>query len=115
MCIRDRCVTGRRNKYMIKKNILPFKWCLDPPPTSRTRALNIVTKVPGVVGNARINRPETPLNSWRLLIDDNMLDAIVEHTNEKITDLAANYGEKTFKCHHVDHIDRVEMLSLIHI
>lgn len=81
--VAERCVLGRRNKTMIKKNILPFKWSLDPPPTSRTRAHNIVTKLPGVMGNARRQQPKTPLESWRLLIDNDMLDEIIEHTNEK--------------------------------
>lgn len=76
---------------------------MDPPPTTRSRAHNIVTKVPGVVLHARINRQETPLDSWCLLTDNSMLDAIVENTNEIIRDLAANYGENTLKCNLVDH------------
>lgn len=79
----ERCVLGRRNKNMSEKKILPFKQSLNPPHPSRSRAHNIVTKVPGVIGNARTQKPEAPLESWRLQIDDDMFDVIIEHTNEK--------------------------------
>lgn len=103
------CIVGRRNKDMIKKKLPGFKWSVDPPPMSRTRAHNIVTKLPGIVGPARVNKPDNPLDSWRLFIDSTMIDEILEWTNEKITELASNYGKKTLDCHHVDHVDKAEL------
>lgn len=88
---------------MTKKKILTFKWSLDPPPTSRTRAHNNVSKVPGAIGNAREKQPHTPLDSWCLFIDDNMIDAIIEHTNEKITELAGRYIATNLNCHDYEH------------
>lgn len=32
---------------------------------------------------------------------------------KKITDLAGNYGDKTLSCHHLDHIDKVEMEAFL--
>lgn len=56
---------------------------MDPPHISRTRAHNIVIQVPCVIGNAHGKQTKSPLDPWRLLIDDNVLDDLVEHTNEK--------------------------------
>lgn len=76
---------------------------------SRTRAHNIVTKLPGIVGPARVQKPDNPLDSWRLLIDDIMVNEILEWTNEKIAELASKYGKTTLDCHHVGHVDKAEL------
>nr|CAD7409146.1 unnamed protein product [Timema poppensis] len=68
---------GRRTKKMIKNNVPPFKWSLDPPPTSRVRSHNLVTKLPGIIGDARINKPQTPIDAWRLFIDKQMIQCIL--------------------------------------
>lgn len=52
-------------------------------------------RIPFRTGNSRRNQRKTPLDSLRLLIDQDMLDEIIEHANGKITDLAGSYGDKT--------------------
>nr|CAD7201156.1 unnamed protein product [Timema douglasi] len=73
-----RVLLGRRTKKMIKNNVPPFKWSLDPPPTSRVGSHNLVTKLPGIIGDARINKPQTPIDAWRLFIDKQMIQCILE-------------------------------------
>lgn len=56
------------------------KWSkIEPRLNVRTLAHNIVTKLPGNVGNAK--ELSSPLDSWLLLIDKNIISAIVDCTN----------------------------------
>lgn len=77
------------------------------------RASNIVTKLPGLIGNARNTKPKKPVEAWRCLIDENIIENIVQHTNDKITYMSSNYGPKALECQFTDHVDVVEMEALL--
>ncbi|KAG5880022.1 hypothetical protein JTB14_032197 [Gonioctena quinquepunctata] len=92
---------GKKNRY---------KWSKSPPASTRTKAENIIFQLPWLNGPAANNLPTTPYGAWSLLVTENILDMIVEHTNRKITDESHKYGGiSTF----VDHTDRVEMKALL--
>ena len=66
----------------------------------KTRCYNIITHPSGVKDVAKNSK--TPKELWRLFIDENMIDMIVECTNKYIEDRSASYSrqrdaEKTLK------------------
>ncbi|KAG5867712.1 hypothetical protein JTB14_030766 [Gonioctena quinquepunctata] len=69
-----------------------YKWSKSPPTSTRTKAENIILQLPWLNGPAANNLPTTPYGAWSLLVTDNILDIIVEHTNRKITDESHKYG-----------------------
>ncbi|KAG5885021.1 hypothetical protein JTB14_027128 [Gonioctena quinquepunctata] len=76
---------------------------------SRTRQHNII-HLPGTRGPMLQNKPSTPLEAWTLLVTENILDLIVDHTNQKTTDLCLKYGNTaTF----VDHINKTEVEAFL--
>lgn len=107
----DFTVGGESANYYYGKN--KFKWSETPLAPSRTRATNIVITFPGLIGSARVNKPQKPVDAWRLLIDETMIDTTVEHTNEKITEVVVKYGQNVLYCQFTEHMDRVEIEALI--
>nr|CAI5825167.1 unnamed protein product [Callosobruchus analis] len=59
------------------------KWATDSPLRGKIAAKNIKT-LPGLKGAAKQNKPNSALQSWRLLIMDNVIEQIVVCTNAKI-------------------------------
>jgi hypothetical protein len=55
------------------------KWYKTPPPHSRTKAHNIFTNKPGPKGAAK--NAKTIIDTWRLMITDDILELIVKYTN----------------------------------
>lgn len=62
------------------------KWSKKAPNKQvRTRAENIIIHLPGLKGPARLLSDEpNPIQIWKLLFTDKILDEIVIHTNQKI-------------------------------
>ncbi|KAG5883342.1 hypothetical protein JTB14_033786 [Gonioctena quinquepunctata] len=83
---KKKCFYGKKNRY---------KWSKSPPASTRTKAENIILQLPWLNGPAANNLPTTPYGAWSLLVTDNILDIIVEHTNRKITDESHKYGGKS--------------------
>lgn len=90
-----------------------FKWAKSPPTSSRTRAHNIVSHLPGVTGEARVNKPTEPVDAWLLMIDETMIDQVVQYTNIKITNMLKDYGENAMKCQFTSYVDKTEMKALL--
>ena len=87
-----------------------FKWSKAPPAPSRTRRSNIVLHLPGIKGPALNAPPKTPLEAWSLLFTEDILEEILEHTNAKITDQSASYGDTAS---YVGHLDTVELKAFL--
>ncbi|KAJ8893888.1 hypothetical protein PR048_006489 [Dryococelus australis] len=75
----------------------------NPPATSRTHAHNLVTKLPGLAGDARVHKPKTPSESWRFFIDREIIECVLHNTNKKITVLSSKYGSKNLDCQYTQH------------
>ena len=58
----------------------------------RRRRKNIVTKLPGVIGQAR--NATTPLEAWNCLITGEISDNIVHHTNQCIPIIQPNFSRE---------------------
>lgn len=85
-----------RNFYIVKKrqrdgkNTTVCKWKKIPYPQAvRTRQHNIVVEQPGPQGAAR--EVSSPLESWLLFMDLEMLQHIADCTNIKIASMQINY------------------------
>ena len=87
-----------------------FKWAKNSPVPSKVRSHNIITHLPGLRGPALQSKPSSPLEAWSLLITDDMLGMILNYTNEKITELSANYGNT---CTFVDHLSEAELKAFL--
>ncbi|CAH1957471.1 unnamed protein product [Acanthoscelides obtectus] len=86
-----------------------YKWSKTPPAPSRVRHNNII-HLPGTRGPALKNKPNTPLDAWSLLFTQNIIDLIVEHTNQKVTDLSVSYGDTAS---FVNHVDETELKAFV--
>ncbi|KAJ8943353.1 hypothetical protein NQ314_009780 [Rhamnusium bicolor] len=80
----------------------------------QTRAENkIRSKIPAVIGDAYRNKPSKPVDSWNLLFGEHILDIVVEHTNVRITEMAAFYGDQVLSCQFTNHIEKTELKAFI--
>lgn len=89
-----------------------FRWS-SAPCTSRSRILrhNIVSQAPGVKPAYRdiLTNDTTPLDIWKLYFTDEMLEKIVQHTNEKIRKMRPQYKKTT----NVQDLDLMELKAFI--
>lgn len=68
------------------------KWGVHCPPQNvRTPAVNLVRRLPGVGQNIEL---ESPISSWKLFFTNEILDDIVNHTNERIQKVRPNYNRE---------------------
>ncbi|CAH2092513.1 unnamed protein product [Euphydryas editha] len=74
------CYTGKNG----------FQWSKMPPPSSRTRAHNLVTNLPGIKGPAIVKNNLSPLECWELLFSKEIMEKIVAYTNQKINNLKSS-------------------------
>lgn len=66
------------------------QWSKEKPKANiRTPAHNIITKLPGNIGNAK--NVHTPNESWQLLISEEMMLKVVNSTNIFITTISQNF------------------------
>lgn len=105
------CESDDPSRFYYGKN--RRKWSKQPPASSRTRATNIVSHLPGLSGPARVNKPKTTFDAFNLLLDSTIIDQIIEKTNEKITDLQTNYGDRSLDCQFLNHVDKTEMMAFL--
>lgn len=87
-----------------------YKWSKVPPSQSRVPAHNIIIHLPGLKGPARTKTEMSPLEAWSCLFTEDMIDLILEHTNEKITNYSENHTSDSAYTYHVN---RDEMLAFI--
>lgn len=66
-------------------------WAKQHPVRRKTTADNIIRFLPGLAGYAQQNPPSNAIEAWSLLISDEMLQSIVEWTNQKISTMAVSY------------------------
>lgn len=90
-------IFGRLRK---KEHGPPYVWSTtEPPQNVRTPASNIVRGgIPGLSAHSRAlgNKPD-PVEVWNLLFDQNMLQMVVQNTNQKLSTVKANLGHGTEK------------------
>lgn len=55
------------------------KWSKTAPTRGKTKQQNIIKVLPGLKGPARLDPPTSPLEAWRLLIPDSMIEKMVTH------------------------------------
>ncbi|KAK9716820.1 Transposase IS4 [Popillia japonica] len=98
------------SSYFYGKN--RFKWAKNPPRRDgRTPAHNIVTHLPGLKGPARLANPQSPLQAWKLLFTDEILEIILDHTNAKITELSVKYQSE--KVTYINHLTLNELNAFL--
>ena len=69
------------------------KWAKNPPKrTVRKRAHNIITHLPGVIGNAR--NAKTAVDCWNNLFTDDILNTIVRYTNQYIESIKPKFSRE---------------------
>ena len=73
------------NSYEAKN----FRWSKIPPPVGRALRENIILRLPGCKGQARI--ANTPHDAFSLFISENMLNIILYHTNQTIQKYLMNF------------------------
>lgn len=79
--------TRKKNRKIVER----FSWKKTPfPSTKKTSKQNLIKKLPGVIGRAK--NITGIAESWLCLISENMLDLIVEFTNQYIDNVKKNYG-----------------------
>lgn len=83
-----------------------------PSVTGRRATANIFTAVPGVKGAAMDT--ETCLDSWRLFFSADILQMIVEHTNEKLDIIRQNY-QRDIDCMPTDQCEMEALFGLLYI
>ncbi|XP_026331127.1 piggyBac transposable element-derived protein 4-like [Hyposmocoma kahamanoa] len=99
-----------RKKNFFGKN--RFRWSSEPPHyRSRTLQHNIVLEKEGVKPEYRtaINASSTPLDIWSKFFTDDILNKIVQHTNQKIREIRPKYNKQT----NVQDIDLIELKAFI--
>lgn len=105
--------SGRRSRKQNYFGANRFRWASVPNiARARTPQHNIIQQTPGVRPAFRDmlnNSTTTPLDIWRLLFTDEMLQKIVLHTNEKIRKIRPNYKNQT--C--VQDLDITELKAFI--
>lgn len=69
------------------------KWRKDIfPKNVRTRSVNLLTKLPGVIGAAR--SAKTELESWKCFICDDILEILVRYTNKYIISIQSKFNRE---------------------
>ncbi|KAJ8874224.1 hypothetical protein PR048_025066 [Dryococelus australis] len=71
-----------------------------------------MSHLPGVTGEARVNKPTKPVDACLLIYDEAMIDQVVEYTIIKITNTVKNYRHNAIKCQFASHADKTEMKAL---
>lgn len=90
-----------------------FKWSKTPPSSSRIRSHNIITHLPGIVGPARDKQHMSPIESWQLLIPDEMIQTICTQTNQKIREYLEKYKTKASYTNHVTILEMKAFFGLL--
>lgn len=92
----------------------------NKPSTQRGRQnmANILTGTPGV--NRRVQNLTSPVDAWKCMFTDDMLDMVVEHTNKKIQAFRAGLdpsvlsNNKMTYLHETDNVEVTAFIGLIY-
>lgn len=103
-------ISDFRNAFYGKNR---FKWAKTPPAASRTRKHNLISHLPGIVGEARARMPLKPLHAWKCLISDDIIQEILAKTNERITNMASKYNLHNLSCQYTNHLDIIEFQAFL--
>lgn len=106
----ENSISDNRNSYFGKNR---FKWAKSPPASSRTRKHNIISHLPGIIGEARLKMPKEPLQAWECLISDDIIQEILAKTNERITFMASKYNLHNLSCQYTNHLDVIELKAFL--
>lgn len=93
-----------------------FKWSINPPIAKNTRTLkhNIILKLPGLRGPLAREKTSQPLDDWKLLFTEEMLQNIVQWTNVKIRIHREKYSNtKTSDLRDIDIMELRGLLGLL--
>ena len=66
-------------------------WQKDPLPGGRRQAINVMRAAGGLSSIGRRHCRETALSNWQIFVDNQLLDMIVDCTNEKARSVNANF------------------------
>lgn len=94
----DRCFYGKKHCY---------KWSKEAPKITRTRAHNLVIRIPGNKNEAKNIGTSNILSAWQLFITEDFLQIILINTNIKINEKKNNYGTP-----HPSYIKPLDMIEL---
>lgn len=101
---------GDEHQYLSKdESIL---WTSRVPLSSKTRAANVVTEPPGVKGVAK--GAKTPTECWELFFPTEILEDLVQHTNEKLLCFRHKY-KRDSDCLPTDLTEMRAFLGLLYI
>lgn len=94
------------NFYLGKDKIT--KWYKKPRRSRvRRRPYNIITHLPGVIGEAK--SAKTPVECWNFLFTDDILNDIVKYTNQYINTIKASFSRER----DAKHTDMIEIRAFI--
>ncbi|CAK1598868.1 unnamed protein product [Parnassius mnemosyne] len=79
-----------------------YKWSKTPPHPSRIRQHNIIEECAGLKGPALSKNEMSPVETWELLLTDDIIQAIVLYTNQK---LEAQYIPPLVRPYYAKNID----------
>lgn len=98
-----------RNELLSKDRLV--KWEKNSIPRNvRTRSVNLVRTLPGPVQNAKAAK--TPVECFKLFIDDAIIDLITENTNIFIRSIAGNFTRER-SCRVTDNVEISAFLGLL--
>ena len=103
--------TGSRQPCFTSKDGTRWRKHMSQKRKMRTRAINIITQVPGVRGEAR--EKKNPVEIWSLFFTDEMLKNIVSYTNNYIQ--LKKYNKEHRTARETDIIEIKALLGLIYI
>jgi len=81
--------SGRRRKYVFGKD--KHKWCVETPENRGRRSGNIAIILPRVIGASASSH--TPIEFWNALFSDEILQIILQRSNEEIQRYVENNHE----------------------
>lgn len=102
--VRSRCYVGKDNVTLWRVS--------NRKKITRTSQRNIVTRLPGVKGQARL--AENILDCWKLYFPDSFISKIVEYTNIYIEQIQANYSRER-DCRKTDYNELCALFGLLYL
>ncbi|GBP70310.1 hypothetical protein EVAR_52329_1 [Eumeta japonica] len=103
--------SGENARYYYGRN--RYKWSSDPPSRNvRLQAHNII-RLPTIRNTVYENGPLSPLESFQLIFDGQMMEIIQQWTNKKLEKLRDKYPSEQYTFKDTDQIELKGFLSLL--
>ncbi|KAJ8970331.1 hypothetical protein NQ314_001292 [Rhamnusium bicolor] len=83
-----------------------------PEPKGKTKACNIITKLPGVRNAAK--QDKTIMDCWKLFISDEMIKGIVKYTNQRLDLMRSSY-QRPRDCPQTDYEEILAFIGLLYM